>query len=164
MPQEEKSISSFEGLYSPSKRYMVHNWSDEDYSQSVGAETAYNDNNIIQVKPNYVITIKAGEMRELGQFEAYLFTKHFINREMEKDALKLTGKERERAEMGIHNEILRLPYEKKTIQEINPGETTPFMDKIRAEIRAEEKSKLQAESMDEKTTKVDSKEFADAKK
>jgi hypothetical protein len=145
------SYLDIEGIYDTSKRYIVNNWSDADFSQSIGSETAYNDNNIIEVRPSYSITVKAGEMRELGQFEALLFTKHFVNREMQKAALLLTGKDRERAEMGMDNRELRKPYEDKTIAEIKPGEATPFMDKIREEIRKEERAKMQDEV---KETKV----------
>lgn len=140
------SYLDVDGLYDNSKRYMVSNWSDADFTQTVGPESMYNDNKIIETNPGYSIVIKAGEVRELGQFEALLFTRHFVNREMQKAALLLQGKERERAEMAMENKELRKPYEEKTIAEIKPGEVTPFMDKIRAEIRAEERAKMKDEA------------------
>jgi len=137
------SFLDFEGIYDKSKRYIVNNWSDEDFSQSFGSEVAYNGDKMIEVSPARQIIIKAGEMRELGQFEAYTFTKHFVNREMLKAASLLNDRVLvERAEMGINNKELRKPYEDKTISEIEAGKATPFMEKIREEIRKEEVEKL----------------------
>jgi len=146
-----RSFLDFEGVYDKTKRYLVNNWSDESFTQEFGSETAYNDNRIITTSPAYSITLKPGEMRELGQFEALMITKHFVDREIFKVAAKLADKkERESAENAVNNPTLRKPFEDKTISEIKLGEETPFMDKIRAEIRAEEIAKL-------KTTKEDSK-------
>ena len=134
-----RSYLDFEGIYDKSKRYIVRNWSEEDFTQKFDAETGYNGDKVIENVPAYSITIKAGEMRELNQFEAYLFTSHFVDREMFKAAAKLQARQEiERAEMAINNRELRKPYEDKTIQEVKAGEATPFMDKIREEIRAEE--------------------------
>ena len=146
-----RSFLDFEGVYDKTKRYLVNNWSDESFTQEFGSEAAYNDNRIITTSPAYSITLKPGEMRELGQFEALMITKHFVDREIFKVAAKLADKkERESAENAVNNPTLRKPFEDKTISEIKLGEETPFMDKIRAEIRAEEIAKL-------KTTKEDSK-------
>lgn len=137
------SYLDFEGVYDKSRRFIVNNWSDEDFAQSFGAESVYNGDKLIESVPAHQIIIKAGEMRELGQFEAYTFTHHFVDREMFKAAAKLTDKiEVQRAEMGINNKELRKPYEDKTIKEIKAGEVTPFMDKMREEIRKEEVAKL----------------------
>jgi len=123
----------FEGVYDKTKRYIVNNWSDEDFVQSFGSEVAYNGDKMIEVTP----------ARELGQFEAYTITKHFVNREMLKDAAKLKERQLvERAEMGINNAELRKPYENKTISEIEAGKATPFMEKMREEIRQEELAKI----------------------
>lgn len=136
----------FEGVYDQSKRFMIHNWSAEDFTQHFGPESVYNDTRLIESSPAYDITIKAGDMREVGHFQAHVITRHFVDREMMRDAAKITDpKLRERAEMGMGNPILREPYEAKTISEIKPGEVSPFMDKLRAEIRAEEIAKMRAE-------------------
>jgi len=145
----------FEGVYDKTKRYMVSNWSPEDFTQEFGAESVYNDVNVVETKPKTFITIKAGEMRELGQFEAYVFTKHFVDREMIRDTDKLDNKLRERAEMALNMANLRKPFEDKTIQEIKFGEETQFMDKLRDDIRKEEIAKLKAEAKEEKTEKVE---------
>jgi hypothetical protein len=139
------SYLDFDGVYDKTKRYIINNWSEEDFTQHFGAESAYNGDKVITTQPAYDLTIKSGEMRELGQFEAYIFTSNFVTREMYKDAKKFVGKLRESAEMAIGNRELRKPYEDKTIQEIEAGKATPFMDKLRAEIRQEEVAKLAKE-------------------
>lgn len=145
-----RSYLEFEGMYDKSKRYIVQNWSDEDFTQEFGAESTYNDTNTIEINPVHCITIKAGEMRELGQFEALTITKHFVDREMFKEAAKLgVRQEIERAEMGVNNPERRKPFEDKTIQEIKDGVVTPFMDKIREEIRKEELAKIKQEDKEE---------------
>jgi len=142
-------MSSFldvQGVYDKTKRYIVTNWSDEDFTQNFGSETAYNDNKVIEVSPSYSITIKPNEMRELGQFEAFLFTRHFVTREMYKEAAKLKEQKLiERAEMSVNNREARKVYEDKTISEIKAGQATPFMDKLREEIRKEELAKIAEE-------------------
>jgi len=138
----------FEGVYDQSKRFMIHNWSNEDFTQHFGAESVYNDTRLIESQPPYDITIKAGDMREVGHFQAHIITRHFVDREMMREASKLTDlKERERAEMGMGNPNLRKPFEDKTISEIKVGEASPFMDKLRAEIRKEEIAKIKSEAM-----------------
>lgn len=142
-------MSSFlevQGAYDKTKRYIVTNWSDEAFTQDFGAETVYNDNKVIEAQPAYSITINPGEMRELSQFEAFVFTRHFVTREMYKAASKLKDRVQiERAEMAVNNREARKVYEDKTIAEIKAGKATPFMDKIRAEIRAEELAKIEEE-------------------
>lgn len=141
-----RSYLDFEGVYDASKRYIVRNWSDEDFTQDFGAENAYNDNKVIETKPAFSITIKAGEMRELNQFEAFTITKHFVDREMAKEAKKLEDRQLiERAEYGIGNPDVRKPYEEKTISEIKAGQETPFMEQLRETIRKEELAKIEAE-------------------
>lgn len=140
------SFLDIDGVYDKTKRYIVTNWSDEDFTQNFGSETAYNDNKVIEVGPAYSITIKPNEMRELGQFEAFIFTRHFVTREIYKEASKLDGaKLVERAEMSVNNREARKVYEDKTISEIKAGQATPFMDKLRAEIRKEELAKIEEE-------------------
>jgi hypothetical protein len=136
------SYMNFEGVYDNAKRYMVYNWSKEDFTQHFGEDSSYNDTKVITNRPAYDLTIKAGEMRELGQFEAYTFCRHFVDREIMKLADGKEGKERERIEMSVNNKDVRKPFEQKTIQEIKPGVETPFMTQLRDKIRKEEKAKL----------------------
>jgi hypothetical protein len=159
----------FEGVYDKSKRYIVKNWSDEDFTQQYGAENIYNGDKLIESAPAYSITIKPGEIRELSQFEAYLFTRHFVDREMYKVSAKLTDKkEIEKAEMSVNNAEARKPYEDKTIEEIKGGQATSFMDKIREEIRKEELSKMKSTDInlpvDEKLIDKRTKEYKESLK
>lgn len=141
------SYLDFEGVYDPSRRFMFNNWSSEDFTQHFGAESAYNDTRLLETQSAYDMTIKAGDMRELGHFQAHICTKHFVNREMLRDAMGLTiPKERERAEMAVNNAILREPYEQKTLSEIKPGQSSSFMDKMRDEIRKEEVARLMSKT------------------
>ena len=159
------SFLDFEGVYDKQKRYMVNNWSPEDFTQHFGAESVYNDTKLVVTQPAYDLKIKAGEMRELGQFEAYMVTRHFVNREMMRDAQKKEGKERERIEMAMNNKEARKPYEDKTIQEVIAGEESTFMkslkDKMRAEIQAESKEEVKKpETKKEEVKKDKTAEFA----
>jgi len=145
------SYLDFEGVYDNTKRYMVLNWSPESFTQHFGQEASYNDTNVIVTRPAYDLTIGAGEMRELGQFEAYTVTKHLVNREIMRSALEEKDiKTRERIEMSMGNKDVRKPFEDKTIQEIRPGEETPFMTDLRDKIRAEEIEKMKNENKDVK--------------
>ena len=132
----------FEGVYDNTKRFIFNNWSTEDFTQHFGEESSYNDNKVVTNQTAYDLTVKVGDMREMGQFQAHICVRHFVNREMLRDSASLIGKDKERAEMGMNNAELRRPYEDKTISEIKPGESSPFMDKLRAEIRAEEIAKM----------------------
>lgn len=135
----------FEGVYDKTARYMVYNWSPEDFSQRFGEESVYNSDTVVTTKPAYIITLKAGEMREFGQFEAYTITKHFVDREIIRTAEGLVGRERERIEMSVNNADIREPFEQKTLQKIEDGQETSFIAQLRDKIRAEEVAKLQKE-------------------
>ena len=78
-----------EGTYDKSKRFIVHNWSDEDFTQHFNQESAYNGNTVIVTNPAYDLTIKAGDSKELGEFEALLVTKNLVTREMDKEVQKI---------------------------------------------------------------------------
>lgn len=131
-----------EGIYDKTKRYIVSNWTNEDFTQEFGQIAGYNGDKVVEEAPRYSITIKAGEMRELGQFEAFIVTKNLITREMYKMSSTMVGEEKKSLEMSVNNEVARAPYIEKTIKEIVIGESNPFMEKIREEIRAEELAKL----------------------
>ena len=140
------SYLDFEGVYDKTKRYMFNNWSNEDFIQHFGQEAVYNDTNVIVTKPAYDLRINAEEMRELGQFEAFICARHFVNREIMREALAEDDqKKRERIEMSMGNKDIRKPFEDKTIQEIIAGEESPFMKDLRDKIRAEEIEKMKTE-------------------
>jgi len=147
------SYLDFEGVYDSQKRYIVFNWSEENFTQHFGQEASYNDNNVVMTKPAYDLTIKAGEMREMGHFEALTCTKHFVNREILKTAEGKEGKEKERIEMSAGNKDVRKPFEDKTLQELVPGAESPFMKEMRETIRKEEIAKLNKK--EEKAEKVE---------
>jgi len=137
------SYLDFDGVYDKNKRYVFHNWSKEDFNFHFGEDSGYNDNKIVVITPAHDITVKADEMRELNQFQAFTMCKAFVDREMVRDSNKIKDpKERERKEMGVLNKDLRKPFEDKTISEIKAGDENPIMNKLREEIRAEEKAKL----------------------
>lgn len=145
------SYLDFEGVYDQTKRYMVFNWSPESFTQHFGQEAPYNDTNVVVTRPAYDLTIAAGEMRELGQFEAYTITKHFVNREIMREALKEKDqKARERIEMSMGNKDIRKPFEDKTLQEIIAGQETSFMKDLRDKIRNEELNKIKNEKKESK--------------
>ena len=151
------SFLDFEGVYSKTDRYMFYNWSAEDFVQHFGADSSYNDKTVVENHPAYDLRVKAGEMRELGQFEALTCTKHFVNREMMREALALEGKEKERAEMKMNDRTARKPYEDKTLSKIEANAESPFVAEMRAKIRAEEIAKLTPEvkTEDVKTEKTE---------
>lgn len=155
-------MSSFldvEGAYDQTRRYIVSNWSDQDFTQKFGEESAYNNSTLIITTPAHEVTIKSGDMLELDQFHALTFARHFVDREMQKVAEKLEGKAREKIEISIGNKYARKPYEDKTVKEIVSGEENPIMAKMREEIRQEELAKIKAETSKtaEKTDKVEEK-------
>lgn len=139
------SYLDFEGVYDKTKRYIVYNWSQKDFTQHFGAESVYNNTTIVTTTAPYDITIKAGEMRELDQFQALTVTKHFVTREILEEASLLIGKDRERKEMSVDNKDIRKPYEDKTISEVKAGEESPFMQELRDKIRKEEIAKMNPE-------------------
>jgi hypothetical protein len=150
------SYLDIEGKYDQNTRYTVFNWSKEDFSQQFGENSAYNDKQIIVLNHPYVITLKAGEMREFGQFEALIITKNLVSREMMREAEKEKDeKKKERIGMQMNNREARKPYEDKTISLIEPGTESLIIKNMRDEIRAEEIAKIKEEMKTKKTDKKD---------
>jgi len=85
-----------------------------------------------------------GEVKTYPQYLAYFITRVFVDREMNKDALKAPNnpdgtpsRQRERLEMAVNNKDMRKPYEDKTIQEVIAGRESPEVTAMRAQIRKE---------------------------
>ena len=112
------------------KKFLFHNWSKEDFVGFWGGEPT---------------TIKAGETREFAMFLAYHFTKHFVDREMEKD-----GKS---ALLGVDD--LRKTYENKTISEVSAGVDSPALATLKEKIQSEveQSSKVEKKTGKKLTTK-----------
>lgn len=123
------SVYDFEGVYAdgeegrPLRKFVIKNWTDEDlHTKWLGRDTV----------------LKAGDMRECGHAEAHHFLKTLVDREIFKEAAKVTDpKEREKKEMNILSPLYRKPLEDKTIEEIKDGEESPVMRKMREDIRKE---------------------------
>lgn len=127
----------FEGKYNPDKRFVISNWTTEDFKSFWDGRP---------------ISIKAGDMYECEHAIAYKLTKEIVDREMFRDAeasmqgandFQSREKLRERGEMATLNPDKRKPYEDKTITEIMAGQENPITAKLREEIRAEERAKIQ---------------------
>lgn len=123
----------FEGLYDPKRMFAVTNWSDEEITVN------WKDDN-----GDNLYTLHPGEVKTYPQYLAYYITRHFVDREMQKDAAKAPNnadgspsRQRERLEMAVANADMRSPYEDKTIQEVIPGKESPEVTAMRAKIRAE---------------------------
>jgi hypothetical protein len=123
-----------DGVYDRSKRFIIHNWSNEDFTQHFGAETGYNGDKVVDVNPARDITIKSGDSRECGEFEALTICRNFVTREMGKEADKIENPiEKNNKGMMIDNATVRKPYEDKTMSEIKEGEESPLVTKMKQE-------------------------------
>ena len=122
-------------VYDPKRNFAVTNWSDEDITvnwKDAGPQGT-GDN---------IYTLHVGEVKTYPQYLAYYITQIFVDREMYKDAAKAPqnpdgspSKQRERLEMAVASKDMRKPYEDKTIQEVIPGQESPEVTAMRAEIR-----------------------------
>lgn len=122
-------------VYDPKRKFAVTNWSDEDFACNWAdpGPDGTGDN---------IYVLHAGETQTHPQYLAYFMAKHFVDREMGKEATKLPlnpdgtyTRAKERAEMAMNNRELRKPYEDKTIQEVLPGRESPEITAMRAQIR-----------------------------
>lgn len=127
----------FEGVYDPKRMFAVTNWSDEDITVN------WADPGPDRTGDNFY-TLHAGEVKTYPQYLAYYITRQFVDREMQKDAMKAPNnpdgspsRQRERLEMAIANADMRKPYEDKTIQEVIAGKESPEVTAMRAKIRQE---------------------------
>lgn len=118
------------------QRFAVNNWTDRDFVHKWNGES---------------VTIKAGETKEFDMAIAHHFTKHLVDREMDKD-----GKS---ASMGIDE--ARKVYEEKTITGIG-GAVKPELEELDVKIR-EESDKMTSGDVDG-TKKKEKKEKKSEKK
>jgi hypothetical protein len=128
------------GMYDNEKRYIFSNWTNEDFvGMFAGVPTL----------------IKAGEVLEVPQHKAYLFTRHLVNREMMKA----------NKDIELDNPDSRRPFEDKTIAEITAGVDSPAMailkKKIKDEIEVESGVKVAKKEVAKKSKKEEVKEFED---
>lgn len=122
-------------VYDPKRNFAVTNWSDEDLTVN------WKDSGANGTGDNFY-TLHSGEVKTYPQYLAYYITQIFVDREMYKDASKAPvnpdgspSKQRERLEMAVANKEMRKPYEDKTIQEVIPGQESPEVTAMRAQIR-----------------------------
>lgn len=128
-------------VYDNTKRFIFSNWTAEDFTAVWAGE---------------VTTVKAGETKELPMYLAYNFTKHLVDREMNRDNKSNL--------MGIDEE--RAAYENKTMVEIGEGTDSPALASLKAKIAEEikEETTKKAKKGKKEEEKVEDKgEFADLK-
>jgi hypothetical protein len=120
------------------RRFLVSNWSKEDF---------------IGMWASVTYTIKAGETKEFPMYLAYHLTKHFVDREMNRNGCSSL--------LGVDE--ARKAYEEKTIVELAAGATSPALQALKDEIRKEiEKEKVEVPEVTE-TVAESTGEFADLK-
>lgn len=125
-----------ESTFNNDKRYIFNNWSNETFIGKWDGQAEI---------------INPGEIKELPEYKAYYYTKHFVNREMDK-----VGKS---AFSGIDAE--RAPFEEKTCTLITGDTESPALaslkDKLRAELQAEIKGTTEEVAVEttEEETPVD---------
>ena len=99
-------------IYDDTKRFIFNNWTSEDFTGSWGGVHTI---------------VKAGDTKELPMSLAYVFTKHLVDRELQKvGKANLLGVDEERA-----------PLEAKTMTEIGEGTDSPALSALKEKIRAE---------------------------
>lgn len=102
----------FPNSFDENKRYIFTNWTTEEFRGSWGGQGQ---------------VVAAGETIEVPEYLAYHYTKHLVDREMQRD-----GKD---SVMGVDE--MRLPYEEKTMTAIGAGTDSPAMTALKEKIRAE---------------------------
>lgn len=135
-------------VYDNSRKFLFSNWTNEDFvGKWGGVETV----------------VKVGETKEFEMSLAYHFTKHLVDRELQKQGKSHLA--------GVPEE--RKPLEEKTIAELVAGQDSPALATLKAQIKAEvlaaEEKKTSKKSKKEKKEEVkesdpsESKEFEDIK-
>jgi len=120
--------------FNEESRYIFTNWSDEDYTGTW--------NGISE-------TVKAGEFKELPEYKAFHYCRHFVDREMQKAKVK---------DESIGIDSVRKPYEDKTIVKIGDGVDSPALATIKKQIAK------QIKEDDKKESKEKPEEFSALKK
>lgn len=136
-------------VYDNSRKFIFSNWTNEDFVGTWGGVQTL---------------IKAGETKEFEMSLAYHFTKHLVDRELQKQGKAHLA--------GVPEE--RKPLEEKTIAELVAGQDSPALATLKAQIKAEvlaaEEKKTSKKSKKEKKEEVkesdpsETKEFEDANK
>lgn len=102
----------YPNVFENDKKFIFSNWSKEDFVCKWGGAD---------------IVIKTGETKELEMAIAFHLTKHFVDREMNRDKKSHL--------LGIEEE--RKQYEDKTIAEILGATDSPAMATLKEQIRKE---------------------------
>lgn len=135
-------------VYDNSRKFLFSNWTNEDFvGKWGGVETI----------------VKVGETKEFEMSLAYHFTKHLVDRELQKQGKSHLA--------GVPEE--RKPLEDKTLAELLVGQDSPALATLKAQIKAEvleaeEKKTAKTTKKSKKEVKEESlsesKEFEDANK
>ena len=99
-------------VFDNERRFIFNNWSDRDFTATWANEST---------------TVKAGTSKEFPMYLAYHFTKHFVDREMQKDGMSSL--------MSIDEQ--RKSYEDKTMAEITGNIDSPALAQLKEQIRQE---------------------------
>lgn len=159
MAQDEKPVPATvdtpyeEGAYGdgedgrPLRKFVITNWLDSDvYTKWLGRDAS----------------IKAGDIRECGHAEAYHFMKVIVDKHIFTEADKLKdAKEKEKMEMNLLSKTYRKPFEDKTIQEINPGDESPVVRKMREDIEKKVRAEMSSNAAAGVTSAQSRGEFED---
>lgn len=98
-------------VFDNEKRYIFTNWTGEDFVGTwSGVDTL----------------VKPGESIEVPQYKAFHFTKHLVNREIEKSG-----------RVAVDSPEARKPYEEKSMTEITAGIDSPALASIKQKIKEE---------------------------
>lgn len=128
-------------VFDNERRFIFTNWTTEDFTGMWEGNATL---------------VKAGATIELPMYKAYIFCKHLVDREMNRD-----GRE---TQIGIDE--ARLVYEAKTIAEITGGTDSPALATLKEQIRAEVEAELTAKEApieEASSAPVSEEEFADLK-
>lgn len=128
-------------IYDNERRFLFTNWSSEDFTGTIGGISE---------------TIKSGETKEFPMFKAYLFTKHFVNREMMRNG----------REVSMDSPEVRQGFEEKTIAEITANIQAQVVNKLKEKIdeKIEEEKGVKKNKEDKVAEAPISKEFEDINK
>lgn len=112
------------GTFNNENRYVFNNWSNEDFTAKWdGVEEI----------------IPAGGILEVPEYKAFTYTKHFVDKQMNRD-----GKA---SFMGIAAE--RKEYEDKTCSPITAGTDSPALASIKEKMRAEIEAEMADSTIEE---------------
>jgi hypothetical protein len=123
-----------ESKFDNERRFIFNNWTNEDF---------------IGLWDSVKTEIKAGAIIELPMYKAFFWTKHLVDREMNKAGKVAT------------DEVARTEMEDRTCTEIGAGVDSPVIasmkEQLRKELEAEMKAKEVVQEADEVAVKKTSK-------